>query len=93
MNNDMATKNTTGSPKQFDRAWEVSDVQMDLGHATIANPNVTGNTLVQISRHLLQGGLPGNLTYSVNVGVGVDILSDQLTENSVLTYTLYERST
>jgi hypothetical protein len=89
----MATKVTNGTPMQFDRCWEISDVQMDIGHASIANPNVTANTLVQLSRHVLQGGLPGNLTYSVLPGVGIDILSDQLTENSILTYSLSERST
>lgn len=53
--------------------------------AVVANTAVTANSIIILCRKTL-GGNAGNLTYTVNAGVGFTITSNDNTDTSVISY-------
>ena len=65
------------------------NVTLASGTALVANPGVTANTLVMVSRRT-PGGTVGQLNYNVTPGVGFTINSASATETSVVSYHLID---
>jgi hypothetical protein len=78
------------SPLQFDRVWDSGKVDLILGFAQVANPNVTANTMVFMSAEF-GGGAQGLLRYVMTPGVGFNIVSGSNTDTSHISYCLMER--
>jgi len=67
------------------------NVSLVAGTVTVANSTVTADTLISLTRKTA-GGTIGNLTYTLNPGVGFTINSDNALDTSAITYLLIELS-
>jgi hypothetical protein len=84
--------NNMPKPQSFDQVWAIGEVGMVNGAAQIPNTGVTANTVCILSHHQNQAGTFGHLSYSLLPGVGIDVLSDSLVDNSIVAYMLAERT-
>ena len=64
-----------------------NQVTLEGGSAFVANPSVDAETTVIFNR-LTEGGTPGNLSYSVDPGVGITFMSDSLEDTSVIAFSI-----
>jgi hypothetical protein len=57
------------------------------GSAAVADPSVNAETSVIFNRSV-ESGVPGELSYTIEPGVGVTFLSDSLEDASTIAYTI-----
>ena len=59
------------------------------GTRVVANTSVTAKTVIQLT-HAVPGGTMGNLSYTLNTGVGFTINTDNVLDTSTVAYLLTE---
>lgn len=67
------------------------DAVLVAGTVTVACTTVSANTRVYLSRKTI-GGTPGNMSYTLNAGVGFTINSDNAADTSTISFMLIEVS-
>lgn len=82
-----ANNATTAANNATAASSRTGNTTLVAGTKTIANASVTANTIVLLSRKTI-GGTAGNLTYTLNAGVGFTVNSSSGADTSVVSYHL-----
>lgn len=80
--------NTLRAAVEATPPFYLGEVALVAGTVTVADINVTAETLIMLSRHTLSG-TAGALSYTLNPGVGFTITSSAGTDAGVIVYQVF----
>lgn|SRR6187431_3776884 len=66
---------------------QVNQVALVAGNAVVPDPAVNADTTVIFNRSV-ESGVPGELSYTIEPGVGVTFFSDSIEDASTIAYTI-----